>query len=183
MHYVVYMGGTCGDLVSAVIDNRGNSVDGTKIQMQVTRALLKKPYIFKDSAEKLRYLDEIKDMYTCIPSHDVEFHIEQVHDIIGIAVETEYIANWCAERFKAVHRPAVWEQVCKSMNIETVNDYAEMLLNYSTGVIKPATNNIITVEEILDGKLCEKLHSFGIDTLDEELYNNWINAQWIKDDV
>jgi len=175
--FVVYMGGTCGDLVTSVIDNQTNTLNTSKMNMQVIRSLLKKPHIFRDNEEKIQYINEVTTLYKSLPSHDVEFHKEQKHDFLGIAVETEELALWAAIRFKKLHRELVWEQICKWHNINKVEDYATMLLNYSSGVIRPATNKIITLEEIVNGKLIESLHNYGINETDESLYKNWLKAQ------
>ena len=87
---VVYMGGTCGDLVTAILDPFSTELGSNgNVILGPSRSYLKKPHSFSDDAEKNHYLEETFSWCNSIPSHDLDYHIRQHHKFIGIVVNTK----------------------------------------------------------------------------------------------
>lgn len=152
MQVVVYMGGCCGDFITALIDAQGVVFDDldARIVLPEPRQRLKKFWQFDSNSDKDRYMDAMSAITGSISSHDIEYHCERPHDIIGVAVENEHTASWAAARFQRLHRPQVWQQVCQSNGIKTVGDYAQLMLHYSDMLTK-RVKRVITVEQIRRG--------------------------------
>jgi hypothetical protein len=86
---------------------------------------------------------------------------------------------WAAKRFKKVHRPHVWDEMQRACGAESVNDYAQMMIDYS-GLIKKSTDRLITLESIRQGQAVddlEKLSGHSVDSGTRNLYNNWLTLQ------
>lgn len=178
---ICYTGGTCGDLVTAVIDPTGATLNQrlNTVTHTAYRTKLKKPHLFFNNDEKLQYLGDIKSQYQSIPSHDLDFHVSKKHDFISITVQDKNIALWAAERFKNCHRPHVWEEMQRVCGANSVDDYADILIHYSTAV-KNHTNKLIQLEDILAGKLIESLElglSLTISEQGKDFYHSWISVQ------
>ena len=179
-HIVVYMGGTCGDLVTALLDpvNSGIGARGN-IQLDTARSRLKKPHEFANDAEKDQYLATVTDQYASIPSHDLTYHISHAHKVIGITVNTIQCAMWAANRFKHLHRPQVWDQVMQSCGVADLDEYAQMMLDFSNLVVN-YTNNVLSLEDILAGNAVEqlqKLTGIAITADSSNFYKQWLRAQ------
>jgi len=176
MNIVCYMGGSCGDLVSALIDSTGATFKNSTVVHVHDRIKLKKPYQFENIEQKDQYLLEIKDRYNSISSHDLAYHIERKHDIIGITVKDPKIALWAAKRFKNLHKPRVWEKVSQSNNIHDVEQYAQLMIDFSHLIVQYA-NKIVTLESIVGQCVFDELVPL-IPTADTKggrnLYQNWL---------
>jgi hypothetical protein len=178
---VCYMGGTCGDLITALIDRQ--HVKFNRITRAVIhhsdRTKLKKPNLFANDLEKDQYVQDMGLIYRSVPSHDIEYHIHRQHCFIGITVSNFDVAMWAAKRFKKVHRPHVWDEMQRACGAESVNDYAQMMIDYS-GLIKKSTDRLITLESIRQGQAVddlEKLSGHSVDSGTRNLYNNWLTLQ------
>lgn len=149
---VVYMGGTCGDLVSAMLDLTGVSLDSTfrKMQMPLERQRLKKPYTFNNDQEKDQYLVDMSKKYSSVPSHDLDYHVQRSHWFVGIRVRNLNIARWAADRFRHAHRPEVWQTVKQGWQIDTVEQYAQLLMDYAN-LISQHTTHLLNLEDIVSG--------------------------------
>jgi len=179
MIFVVYMGGTAGDLVASMIDWQDSRLEMLQDRMELPlhRQQLKKPHTFASDEEKDQYVREMSQRYRSLPSHDLDYHLKRQHRVIGIAVETPEMAQKAALRFKRSHRARVWESVCQGFGIETTRQYADLVLNYSS-VIKEKVNVVITMEDIINGNLLRDLSSnFGIGFSQKDIhrYNTWMN--------
>ena len=98
---VCYTGGTCGDLISAMIDYHDATFTVFKtVKHADRRQRLKKPHLFTTTEEKNQYLVEVAQQYNSIPSHDLDYHVQQQHKFISIIVEDATVAQWAANRFK-----------------------------------------------------------------------------------
>lgn len=177
MNIVCYMGGTCGDLVSALIDSTGVTFKNYTVQHVHDRIKLKKPYLFENIEQKDQYLTEIKNLYNSISSHDLAYHMERKHDIIGITVKDPKIALWAAKRFKKLHQPSVWEKISQSNNIHNVEQYAQLMIDFSHLIVQH-TNKIVTLESIVGRRVFDDLIPL-IPTADTRrhcnLYQNWLH--------
>ena len=177
MQIICYAGGTCGDLVTSVIDNRDALINDSKsFTVDAVRSCLKKPHTFSNNAEKVQYIADMSMHYLSIPSHDLEFHSTNNDDFIGITVEDKEIAIWAADRFKSLHRPHVWEEMTRACGSNTVEAYAQTLIDFSN-LISTKTNKLIKLENILDGTLIEKLSDYVNTPLNDELYQEWLTLQ------
>jgi hypothetical protein len=152
------MGGACGDLITAMIDPQGTSFHGSLRKMNISsdRQRLKKPYNFANDLEKDIYLDEMSEIYASVPSHDIEYHVRRGHKFIGIRVQEFDVALWAAERFKNVHRAPVWESIKQGCNIDNVEQYAQLLIDYSN-MISNHTNDLLDLESIVSGRIVPDL--------------------------
>lgn len=173
MIIVCYMGGTAGDLVTATIDGTDTRLDDRKVIIDSKRSKLKKPHLFATSSETVEYIKSMTENYSSLPSHCLDFHIEQRQDFIGIVVNNIETAMWAAKRFKELHLPHVWEEVMSYSNISKVEEYASMMLNFSE-TIKKYTNKIISLEDILSGNLLTELDRLNIQITNPSLYEDWL---------
>lgn len=177
---VCYTGGTCGDLISAMVDPCGavlNTQTGT-VELPQQRIKLKKPHLFASTADRDQYLQTI-DAGTCISSHDLEYHVEQQHQFISITVQDFDVALWAAQRFKNLHRPHVWQEMQTRCGASTVEQYAQILIDYSDMVIHK-TRKIISLESIVSGQAAVTLENVLSTTVGCEaknFYQTWLDLQ------
>jgi glycerol kinase len=179
---VCYAGGTCGDLVSAIIDSRGAALNsnGTALLPQ-QRTKLKKPHMFETDASKDQYMQMIFDDVDVISitSHDLAYHLTRHHQIIGITVQQFDIALWAAKRFKNLHRAHVWQEMQSQCGASTVEEYAQTLINYSS-MISEKTDKIIGLEDVVSGQAISALQhvlKIDVDTAGKDFYQSWLNIQ------
>jgi len=170
------MGGTCGDLICVLFDSIDAEIYHNRVSLTLERQRLKKPHTFYNDEEKDQYLENISKIYKSIPSHDIEYHIRRQHEFIGIAVDEFKTALWAARRFKKLHKPQVWKEMQSACGAKTVEEYAQMMLDYSY-MIKEQTSKIILLEEIISGQAIEKLQSLVNKQLNCDFYQQWLKAQ------
>ena len=176
---VCYMGGTCGDLISAMIDYRGSQFEGRKITHTHIRQRLKKPQLFVSDLEKDEYLKQVESEtdYRSISSHDMAYHINRKHSFIGITCDDFKIALKAAHRFKDFHRPQVWEQVQAASGAKTIEDYAQMIVDFSS-LVRQHTTRTVKLESIMNKKVYSELNELlPIDKNGRNVYLNWIRWQ------
>lgn len=177
---VLYTGGTCGDLVSGVLDMNGVGINGNNCVVLEERSKLKKSHLFLTDNDRDNYIDYSSKLWSSIPSHDSRYHMTKNHEVIGIVCTTYNTARWAADRFKNIHRPAVWEEVCKSCNIDNVEQYAELILSFSN-LIEPFIKYKIFLEDICKGNLLSELKKFtDIDRNSKILYDQWLKRNLVK---
>lgn len=179
MIFVVYMGGCCGDLVAAILDWKDTRFNFglRKMDLPLYRQRLKKFYEFSSDEEKDHYVDESRNFYKSLPSHDTDYHLRHNHYVIGITAKTPETAQWAAQRFKSVHKPRVWEQVCKSHQIESVEQYSNLIIDYSTW-IESKIARTISLENILNGSLIgelQKITATELDNKSSNYYHSWLD--------
>jgi hypothetical protein len=178
---VCYMGGTCGDLITALLDRRDCSfnISYRTVTHAADRCKLKKPHLFANDVEKDQYCVDIEKYYNSIPSHDIDYHINRGHNFVGIAVSDWAVAFWAAQRFKNVHKPNVWKEMQAACGADSVEDYAQMMIDYSN-LVRAHTDRIITLESIRNGLAADEIKKnlgIDLDSDSENLYNNWICLQ------
>lgn len=178
---VVYMGGCCGDLVTAMIDYSEVefNFDFKKVRLTPQRQRLKKPYEFVDDQDKDNYLENISRVYKSVPSHDIEYHTRRQHSFVGITVTDPSTALWAAQRFRYAHHPRVWQSVAQAYGITHVEQYAQLLLDYGR-MIRDRTDGLIDVKAIRQGELLPYLEIASNRKLDSEAqqcYCNWLDMQ------
>lgn len=171
---VCYLGGTCGDLVTAVIDSNGCKIQSGSVTLNQERQRLKKSWQFSSDADRDIYLTQITQVYRSVPSHDVEYHLRSGHSFIAIVVESKTTANWASKRFKSLHKTHVWEEMISVNHADTLEKYAQDMLDWGSW-IKQHTNRIISLEDILNGRMEQKLSSIiNQNSIDTNLYNQWL---------
>ena len=178
---VCYMGGTCGDLITALIDRKDVTFNINKktITHNPERTQLKKSNLFDSNLAKDQYIQDIGLRYGSIPSHDIQYHISRQHPFIGITVDDYDVALWAATRFKNIHRPHVWKEMQQVCCANSVEDYAQMMIAYSE-LIKLHTTRTVTLESIKNGYVVghlEKILNITVDTGTNSLYTNWLDMQ------
>lgn len=180
--FVVYMGGTCGDVITAMIDWANSSFNqdlGTMI-LASDRQRLKKPAQFANDTEKDLYVSEVRTKYHSLPSHDIDYHVQRQHDFVGITVDSLDLALWAALRFKTAHRPHVWHEVQSATGITTVDQYAKLIIHYSSK-IKSVAPKIIRLEDVLQGHAVSAIETMlrikVNDVVKNKHYPFWLEQQ------
>jgi hypothetical protein len=175
-YIICYTGGTCGDLITALIDSTDAEIVNGAVKHSSDRSKLKKPHLFDSDDLKNSYLDCIFNSYASIPSHDIEYHVRQKQKFISIIIEQSTTALWAAKRFQSLHRPAVWIEMSKYCGANTVDDYAQTMLHYSS-MVKDLTNYTLSLESILSGQAIYKLEQMTGITVPEKnkiFYKTWL---------
>lgn len=175
MDIVLYMGGCCGDIITGLIDTKGVSITSdARCAVLKERARLKRGFEFENDAERDTYIQASSLHWKSLPSHDTEYHIRKQHDYIGIICKNEKVAYWSAERFRNLHRPVVWERMCKSIGITSTNEYAQNIIHYGN-YIGPTAKNTLDIQDIIEGNAIEQLKTLtDIDSCANILYKQWI---------
>jgi hypothetical protein len=176
---ICYAGGSCGDLITAMIDNRDSTFYSKAVMHDKQRQRLKKPLAFANDEEKDVYIQQISEQYKSIPSHDLDYHVKRKHNFISITVEDPKVALWAATRFKNLHRPHVWQEMQQACGAATVKDYAQILMHYSN-MVRQHTDKVISLESIHKGRAIQELESvlsIRVDQPRQNLYRNWLLLQ------
>ena len=173
MKIICYTGGTCGDVITALFDSTATSYRGNTVMIDADRSRLKKPHEFATNESKDQYLEEMAVKYQSIPSHDLAYHVRRQHEFIGITVRDWTVALWAAQRFKDLHRPHVWTEMTAACGAHTVEEYAQMMLDFSNLIVQH-TNKIITLESIRAGTA---LQNPILQNADKDFYKTWLEAQ------
>jgi len=177
---VCYTGGTCGDLLSALIDPQDACVleNGTVLHVP-ERVRLKKPHLFASDDEKDQYIRSVE--YRSISSHDTDYHVRQNHPFLSVRVQSMPTAIWAANRFKSLHREHVWAEMQRRCGADNIKDYAQTLIDYGNMIVQRASV-FITMEEILKGSAIEFLvHNLNIEIScqSKDIYDRWLSMQMI----
>jgi hypothetical protein len=173
---ICYTGGTCGDLISALIDPAGVEFSHSMVMHLEDRRRLKKPHMFDSDLDKDNYMKYVNEKYLSIPSHDLDYHVRRNHTFVGITVKDRNIATKAATRFKKLHRDEVWASMSKACGAQTIDDYAQILLDYSN-MVKQHTDRTIQLERIFNGDAVRCLEELGINNCKEHIYKNWLDIQ------
>jgi len=174
MHIICYAGGTCGDLLTAMIDPTAADIVMARLQLPADRTRLKKPHQFQDALEKDRYIEEAGARYQSLPSHDLEYHISRHHDFIGITVRDWHTAMWAATRFQKLHRAHVWEEMQRHCGASSLDEYAQILIDFGN-LVSAHTDRLVTLESILDGSVIEHIRPWC--DADTSFYQQWRQQQ------
>lgn len=173
LNIVCFMGGTAGDLVTAVIDSTDVKVNNGSIELPIARALLKKPHTFNNEYEKDAVVEST--VYRSISSHDYEYHQHRGHELLCIGIDDMPSAIWAAVRFKNLHRPQVWAEMTQKCGADSIEEYAQMYIDFTNMVRQNPRVRILNITDILTGKLLEVLAEMGIltDRRAKEIYTAW----------
>lgn len=174
---ICYLGGTCGDLVVAMIDGRNATIKNGSVSTDPDRQQLKKSWKFSNDQDRNLYVDRIKQHYKSIPSHDPDYHIRNNQPFVAITVDTKSTALWASKRFKELHRTQVWKEMTAANNAGTIEKYAQDMLDWSSW-IKEQTKRTIRLEDILDGRADKQISSIiTIESAGVDFYKHWLQAQ------
>lgn len=174
---ICYTGGTCGDLITALIDSQGASFRGKAVMFDLERMQLKKPHMFNSHAEKDQYIADMAVKYRSIPSHDLDYHVQGKHAMIGITVQDTDTALWAAERFKQLHRPHVWLEMQTACGANSVGDYAQIMIDFSNQ-LQQHTDRTVPLESIRAGTVLDQLSQLTtLSPTSKNLYQNWLDLQ------
>ena len=172
---ICYTGGTCGDLLTAFFDTSKAKVDPNgSVLHDKHRTLLKKPHATCE-LEKIKFLQQCQ--YLSVPSHSLQFHVDHAHDFYSVSVDSKADALWAAARFRDLHKPHVWLEMCQACGVDSIDGYAQTLLDYSN-MVAHYTNKIVKLEYILDGSALDKISNICDCELDPEaakFYSDWLN--------
>lgn len=173
LNIICFMGGTAGDLITAVIDSAGVEVNNGSITLPISRALFKKPHNFNNDFEKDTIIETTS--YQSISSHDYEYHQQRGHNLLCIGIDDMPSAMWAAVRFKNLHRPQVWTEMTQKCGANSIEEYAQMYIDFTNMVRQNPKVRILNITDILTGKLLEVLTEMGIttDRRAEEIYTAW----------
>jgi hypothetical protein len=161
---VCFTGGTAGDIISRIIDSSELSAD---------RQRLKKPHLFSCDEEKDQYINN--SIWGSLPSHDFEYHRARQHGILGIRCRDTPTALWAASRFKAKHLPRVWKEMSQSCGATTIEQYAQMIIDFGN-MIANYTDNVLYLDRIIAGHAVEDLKTLGLPVPGAELYKEWLKS-------
>jgi hypothetical protein len=176
---VCYLGGTCGDLISAMIDPQGAYIENASVKHLPERMGLKKPHLFSNNADKNLYLTTVADKFLSVPSHDLEYHVKQQHDFISIVTESMDIAKWAADRFRSLHRPQVWIEMQQKCGAIDENSYAQIVIDFSK-LVAQHTQKVVLLDSIVKGSAVsclEEMLDIKISSAGIEFYAKWLECQ------
>jgi len=176
VNIVCFMGGTAGDLVTALLDSRGVVMGPFSAEVPAHRTQLKKPHMFYNDSQKDSMLSSIDGV---VSSHDYDYHLRRGHKIIIVTVTDMDSAMWAATRFKDLHRNHVWAEMSAKCGAETIEQYAQMYLDFSIYAIENQNALTINLNDILNGNLLNCLRELNIPVSAnaQELYNIWLNKE------
>jgi hypothetical protein len=159
---VCFLGGTAGDLVAAILDPR---------ELTLERQRLKKQHLFANDDEKDLFLSTT--IYKSIPSHDYAYHVRKNHQVLGVVCRDMTNAMWAAARFKRLHRPHVWQEMTAFCGADSVEAYAKTMLDFGN-MIANYTDNLLYLDEIVDGHAVKRLQDLGYQTPGKHKYTEWL---------
>jgi hypothetical protein len=176
IHIVCYAGGTCGDLITAMIDDKDVVKIKNSIMHHTQRQRLKKPHQFQDDCTKDAYVQWAATVYRSVPSHDLDYHVRRQHEFIAVTVHNTDIALWAATRFQSMHRPRVWKEMQNKSGVSNIQEYAQLLIDFSR-LAKQHTDKLIALEKILDGHAVDELERYIDTPINQLLYQDWLCSQ------
>jgi len=171
------MGGTCGDIISAIIDVTGARLLKGHVHHTPERTRLKKPHEFSSDAEKDLYLSSVN--FASVSSHDFDYHRLRDHSFTGIAIENLSTALWAAERFQSLHRPQVWDEMRLKCGAGDTDQYAQTMMHYSKLMCEHA-KYVILLEDIVRGQAVtqvEQMLNIEVSPSARQFYTEWLMVQ------
>lgn len=170
---VSFMSGSGGNMVAAVIDNRGYSFTGWDYVLQENDPRIKwrhgcVEWKLQERDGDIPVMDaafaEIRQTYHSLCSHIMWYHLRYRHNHVFIDCSSSFAANWCKARL-IKHNYLMDDPT-------TEPDY----FMHMSGLIAPIVRKKVTLEDILDGKLITILRQWVHTPLNENVYTEWLNA-------
>jgi hypothetical protein len=178
MYQVLYNPGAAGDMLAAVIDSK--DYDLTNIDVRARPDTLRLHFklaiiknngsenILYSGSRKTPYLEEIEKKYTAITcSHDFDFGLQSIIDTILIDDSDYKYAKWCMERSHIIlpkfHPPFTETELARRIQrVKFAKKYGRI-------------RKVISMQDILKGRLIEKLQQWIDTPLNTEIYNHWLH--------
>lgn len=177
---VCFAGGTYGDIVTVILDSKNCKLDPDGlIVLPDDRMKLKKPHLFLNAKEKNNYIEQMNKKYLSIPSHDLDFHLQNNHNFLGVVCEDKNLRLKASRRFKILHPEYVWKEMQNVSNSNSIEQYANDILEMSKKIIK-SDNQYLDVDDILSGnliKIMERKNNIKISEENKNLYKDWLKLQ------
>jgi hypothetical protein len=170
---VLYMGGTCGDLLVSVIDNTHSRIDNTRILATLEKNQFKRVNELGDDANKHAKLLDLGRKFKAVPSHDADYHIKFNHKYIAIEVDSIVDAMWAARRFVNLHLAFDWAIDMQRGGEATIKAYADQIMAY-THIVTPSAFLSVNLRDIRGGKLIDILQPHFRHPLDSGIYTQWL---------
>jgi hypothetical protein len=169
MDVILYPGGAAGNLVCAMIDDRGYKFDGKHYEPLDNRIKLRNRKYMEEmtNEDRDRYMKIMEVMYRSIPSHMYHYHIQNSHPYILVAPMNDEEMHWVIDRFKKIHP--------NDSTISMEEEYA-----YRKKFVDDAvkhTDKIISMADIWSGNLVNCLKRYVSTPLNEELYQIWLKSE------
>jgi len=160
MYIIRAIPGSCGDIVSAVIDNAGATLTPKgSISFITERRILKLPQIDTNTLFKL--LEDYALTYKSISS---QHYVERVmtdsrYKNITVVVDSDELIDWCISRLSFLYPTVIFNKEQLKTEIEIHNRYSNFKINLS---------------DILKGNLIHKFNEYNIPYNDANLYYKWL---------
>ena len=160
MYIVRAIPGSCGDRVSAVIDNKSSLLfsDGS-IRFGNDRMILKNLEI--DIASLPELLEKASLTYKSLSS---QHYIESVmmydrYTYIAITVETDDMFQWCIDRLGKIYSKVTFnnDELRRGLTFHSINSFYK-----------------ISVADIIKGNLIDRLDEYKIPYVAPDLYQRWL---------
>lgn len=188
MYHILYNPGAGGDMVAAVIDSKDYIVSNIDVNVRPNslreelkfKLIEKDPCpeqpdrfrfvgnkIFFDGSNKSEFMKKIEQNYLAITvSHDFSPKLQSITDTILIDDSEYKYAKWCMERchiiLPNIHPPVNEEEIQRRIS--------QVVIAKKYGKVK-----VIAFQDILEGRLIEKLQQWIDTPLNTEVYNHWLN--------
>lgn len=173
MIIVSFAGGLAGDLVSAVIDSTDCFLlPNGKVNMFTYRKKLKQGATLTEEY-KDEFVSTVSTIYQSIPSHDWEYHLQKKHTTLSIDVKDPELYKFAAKRFISLNQPGL---VNKLFGINSIEEFVPILTDITKKHIA-ISSHVIYFDDIINGKLIEKLELITSTELNTEFYNEWLKLQ------
>jgi len=165
MYIVLGPFGSPQDLVSAMIDNTGVDIytDGFYITMDQERKDILGGDLSDKSRDFLKELEEQASDYnsicTVLQKRRIEPLNSHVHTYISVDCSSPKAQKWVVDR---------------ALNILPGFDVSELTVRNESIVHNYHADYVVTLEDIVEGRLVDKLKEFIDTPLDEKLYEAWL---------
>ena len=165
-HIILYQGGSGGDMLSAIIDNRDYYFDGNLFRLHnFDRIKLRNRKYVKGMTDIDRDMYIQETTYKSLASHQLNYHIDRKHRYIHIDCSDPMMAKWIINRFHKLYDGEDWYQ----------RTQPDSILNWAKRASEHAYLNI-DLRDILNGKLIEILKPHVDTPLNSVLYESWLAA-------
>jgi hypothetical protein len=165
---VVYVPGSCGEMITAVIDDTGYSYNGLLCNLiEYERSKLKNPEWDKILTDEDRdnVIQELSLKYKSLTSHKFQYHVDRQHDVIFIDASEDNLIEWSNNRLYQLYGNALWINPDKQINLARAHKAHELMLSSAKRIIK--------LRDILEGRLIDVLKQYVSTPLNEDLYYRW----------
>lgn len=171
---VAYTGGSCGEMVTAVIDPTGYHFNGRYLELlKYDRSKLKnREWDFSlSNIDRDNAINELALKYRSLPSHKLDYHAFRKHDVIFIDATQPGMEEWVFNRINDIHsgKHKQWLNLEKDKESYINNFYP------SQQFLLPIAKRIIKLRDILEGKLIDVLKTYVATPLNEALYYTWLD--------